>query len=183
MAYDFSAFKSKAKQTEEWLAREFTGLRAGRAHPALLDGVRVEAWGTTVPIKQVAAIAVEDARTLKISPYDAAQGKAIEKAIMLANLGLSASAGEGGVRVAFPELTAERRGALLKTAKATCEEARVSLRRARDEAVREVDARAKAGTIGEDEKFRLKKELEKLADTAGAALDAALARKEKEMNA
>ncbi len=183
MAYDFSAFKTKAKQTEEWLAKELSGLRAGRAHPAILDGVRVEAWGATVPIKQVAAIAVEDARTLKVSPYDVAQGKAIEKAIMLGNLGLSASLGEGGIRVAFPELTAERRAALLKTAKAKCEEARVSLRHARDEAVRDIDAKEKAGSIGEDEKFRLKKELEKLGNATGAALDATLARKEKEMNA
>ncbi len=182
MAYDFSQFKTKAKQVEDWLAKEFGGLRAGRASPAVLDSVLVEAWGSKMPIKQLAAIAIEDARTLKISPYDAEQGKAIEKAIMLANLGLSASSGDGGIRVSFPELTSERRVALLKTAKAKYEEARVSFRRVRDETVRDIDAKERAGTIGEDEKFRLKKELEKIADTAGKVLDDTLARKEKEIN-
>lgn len=182
MAYDFSSFKNKAKQVEEWLAKEFAGLRAGRASPAILDGILVEAWGATMSLKQVAAITIEDARTLRVAPYDAEQSKSIEKAIATANLGLSATSGDGGVRVSFPELSAERRAALVKAAKGKCEEARVSLRRVRDEAVREIDTKEKAGGMGEDEKFRLKKELEKLADAEGKKLEETLARKEKEIN-
>lgn len=182
MAYDFSHFKSKANHIEEWLAKELGILRAGRASPAILDTVFIEAWGSKMPLKQVAAITVEDARSLRVTPYDVEQGKAIEKAITSANLGLSASGGEGGVRVVFPELSTERRAALIKAAKGKLEEARVSLRRGRDEAVRDIDAKEKAGGIGEDEKFRLKKELEKLADAEGKKLEDAIARKEKEIN-
>ncbi|OHA19333.1 MAG: ribosome recycling factor [Candidatus Taylorbacteria bacterium RIFCSPLOWO2_12_FULL_48_11] len=182
MAYDFSVFKNKARQVEEWLAKELSALRAGRASPAILDSVLVEAWGSNMPLKQVATITVEDARTLRVAPYDAEQSKAIEKAITAANLGLSAVSGDGGVRVIFPELSSERRAALLKTAKGKSEEARVSFRRVRDEIVRDIDVREKAGSIGEDEKFRMKKELEKLADAEGKKIDDALIRKEKEIN-
>ena len=86
------------------------------------------------------------------------------------------------VYVIFPELSSERRAALLKTAKGKSEEARVSFRRVRDEIVRDIDVREKAGSIGEDEKFRMKKELEKLADAEGKKIDDALIRKEKEIN-
>ncbi len=182
MAYDFSSFKNKSKQVEEWLAKELGGLRAGRASPAILDAVSIEAWGARIPIKQVAGITVEDARTLRVAPYDVAHSKAIEKAVASANLGLSAVGGEGGVRVIFPELSSERRAALLKAAKGKLEEARVSLRRVRDEAVRDIDAKEKARQMGEDEKFRLKKELEKLADAEGKKLEDAIVRKEKEIN-
>src|SRR3989344_8077233 len=111
MAYDFSVFKNKARQVEEWLAKELSALRAGRASPTILDNVLVEAWGSKMPLKQVAALTVEDARTLRVAPYDAEQSKAIEKAITTANLGLSAMSGDSGVRVIFPELSSERRAA------------------------------------------------------------------------
>lgn len=182
MAYDFSHFKNKAKQVEEWLTKELGSLRAGRASPAILDTVFIEAWGSKMPLKQVASITVEDARTLRVAPYDAEQGKAIEKAIISANLGLSASGGEGGIRVIFPDLSAERRAALIKAAKGKLEEAHVSLRRARDEAIRDITAKEKLGGMGEDEVFRLKKELEKMADAEGKKLEDAIARKEKEIN-
>lgn len=182
MSYDFTKFKIAARETGEWLAREFTGLRAGRASPTILDAVLVEAWGAKVPIKQVAGISMEDVRTLRIAPYDAEHAQTIEKAILSANLGLSAVSGEGGVRVMFPELSSERRDALLKTAKAKLEEARVSLRRARDAEIHAFFAQEKAGKIGKDESFRLKKELDKLAAEENKKYDEALARKEKEIH-
>lgn len=181
MAYDFSVFRNKARQIEEWLAKELSALRTGRASPAILDTVLVEAWGSKMPLRQVAALTVEDARTLCVAPYDAEQSKAIEKAITAANTGLSAVSGDATVRVIFPELSSERRAALLKTAKGKAEEARVSFRRVRDEIIRDIDAKERAGSIGEDEKFRLKKELEKLADAEGKKIDEALVRKEKEI--
>jgi ribosome recycling factor len=182
MAYDFSSFSKKTRDVQEWLARELSGLRTGRAAPAILDGVIVEAYGAKMPIKQVAAITVEDARTLRVSPWDASQAKAIEKAISSSSLGLSAVSGENGIRVIFPELSAERRSALIKTAKSKVEEARVSLRRARDEENKAIDAKEKSGGMGEDEKFRIKKELDKLSDGENKKLEESLARKEKEIN-
>lgn len=181
-SYDFTKFKNAGRETGEWLAREFAGLRTGRANPSILDAVLVEAWGARVPIKQVASIAVEDARTLRVAPYDRELAKAIEKAIAAANLGLAAVSGEGGVRVIFPELSAERRVLLVKTAKAKLEEARVSLRRARDAEVHALLAQEKVGKIGKDESFRLKKELDKLAAEENTQYDEALARKEKEIH-
>lgn len=182
MSYDFTKFKNAGRETGEWLAREFATLRTGRANPSILDGVFVEAWGARVPIKQTASIAVEDARALRVVPYDAEQAKAIEKAIASANLGLSVAAGEGGIRVIFPELSAERRALLLKAAKAKLEEARVSLRRARDAELHALLAGEKAGKVGKDEAFRVKKELDKLTAEENQKYDDALARKETEIN-
>ena len=112
MTYDFSNFKKRTKEIDEHLKKEFAGIRTGRAAPAILDGVLVESYGAKLSIKELGSVTVEDAWTLKISPWDATQAKNIEKAITAANLGLSVSAGDGGVRVFFPELTAERRGAI-----------------------------------------------------------------------
>ena len=109
MAYDFKPFEKRIKEISERLVRELGSVRTGRAAPAILDGIQVESYGTRVPITQVANISVEDARTLRISPWDTAQAKEIEKAITLANLGLSVGSDEKGVRVFFPELTSERR--------------------------------------------------------------------------
>src|SRR5688572_18936245 len=117
MAYDFKPFEKKIKDIEERLTKELSSVRTGRATPAILDGVMVESYGSRVPINQVANIAVEDARSLRITPFDPQNGKEIEKAIMAANLGLSVGADERGVRVFFPELTSERRVTLLKLAK------------------------------------------------------------------
>ncbi len=135
MAYDFKPFEKKIKDIEERLSKELSGVRTGRAGPAILDGIQVESYGTRMPITQVANISVEDARTLRIAPWDMSNAKEIEKAITVANLGLSVGMDEKGVRVFFPELTAERRTQLLKLAKEKVEEIRTSLRVARDGAI------------------------------------------------
>ncbi len=180
--YNFLSFQAKAKEVQEWLAREMSGLRSGRAAPAIFDAVFVEAYGAKTPLKHAASISIEDARTLRIAPYDAGLTKEIEKAIATANLGLSVSADERGVRVHFPELTSERRVALVRVAKEKMERARVTLRKARDETVKDLEAKEKAGGMGEDEKFRLKKELEKLVEAENKKLQEAFARKEKEIS-
>ena len=117
MPYNFSTFTAKSKDVHDWLGKELGGLRSGRAAPAVLDGILVESYGTKLPIKHVATVSVEDARTLRITPFDAGAAKEIEKAIASANLGLSVSADDKGVRAHFPELTSERRTALMKVAK------------------------------------------------------------------
>lgn len=181
MVYNFSKFNQKAKGVEEWLSREFVGIRTSRATPTLLDAVFVESYGSKMPIKQVASITAEDPRTLRVSPYDNSQTKSIEKAITAANLGLSIASDDRGVRVMFPELTTERRTSLIKLAKEKLEMAKVSLRKVRDEISSEIQTAEKNKEIGEDERFRLKNELQKLVDAENKKLEEAAGRKEKEI--
>ena len=181
MAYNFTNFKNKAKSVEDWVLKEFGGIRTGRATPAILDNIFVEVYGSRMAIKQLAAINIEDPRTIRIAPYDLSQGKAIEKSITAANLGLSIASDDRGVRVSFPELTSERRQMLLKAAKDKLEQAKVSLRKHRDETVREIDDKEKKKEISEDEKFRGKADLQKLTDEANKALEGLYERKEKEI--
>ena len=182
MIYDFKVLKEKVKGVEEWLQKEYTGLRTGVASPSILDGVQVESYGARLPINQVANIGIEDARVIRITPWDKSQGKAIEKAIMVANLGVSVGADDKGVRVFFPELTTERRDILIKTAKAKLEEARVNLRREREEVWIDIQAKEKEGKMTEDEKFRFKNDMQKIVDEANSALEVLLEKKEKEIN-
>src|SRR3989344_397654 len=109
MNYDFKVFDGKTAGAREWLSREYAGLRTGRASPAILDGISVSAYGSMAPLKQVANVGIEDARTLRVSAWDASIVKDIERAITAANLGVGTTADSLGLRVTFPELTAERR--------------------------------------------------------------------------
>lgn len=181
MAYDFKDLKAGIKSTEEWLRSEFSGIRTGRATPALLDSVMVEAYGSLMPINQVGSISVEDARMMRVSPWDMSLAKAVEKAIMLADLGLSLAVDDKGVRIMFPDLTADRRTSLIKLAKQKLEDARITLRGEREKTIKDIEKREKDGEIGEDEKFRLKTELQKYIDEAGVALEALFVKKEKEI--
>lgn len=180
MAYDFNPLKAKIKETEEWLARELSGVRTGRATPTLLDGVKPEAYGTRTPLKEVAAISVEDARTIRIAPWDKSLTKAIEKAIIEADLGVGVATDDQGLRVTFPELTAERRVQLAKLAGDKTEHARQTLRTHRSDAIREIDALKKEG-MSEDQAKRDKEELQKLIDAGNEALAKLLQRKEEEI--
>jgi ribosome recycling factor len=181
MAYDFKPFEKRIGEITERLGKELSGVRTGRAAPAILDGIQVESYGTRVPLNNVANIAIEDARTLRIAPWDMSQAKEIEKAITAANLGVSVGADERGVRVFFPELTGERRTALLKLAKERVEETRIALRTARDEVWGEIQSLEKEGLMPEDDKFRAKEDMQKRVDAANQKFDEALERKEKEI--
>jgi len=182
MTYDFKPFEKRIKEIEERAGKELAGIRTGRAAPAILDGVLVESYGTRVPIVQVATVNVEDARTIRIAPWDMANAKEIEKAITVANLGLSVGMDEKGVRVSFPELTSERRTQLLKLAKEKVEELRTELRVARDRVWSDIQKQEKDKLMAEDDKFRAKDEMQKRVDSANKIFDAALARKEKEIS-
>lgn len=181
MAYNFDTFTAAAKETAEWLTREYATIRTGRATPVILDSIKVESYGATVSLKEVGSVGVEDARTLRVSTWDPSQVKAIEKAITEANLGLSVVADDRGIRVIFPELTAERRVELTKIAKTKLEEARVAVRKARDEAMKDIDAKEKEGGMGEDEKFTLKAELQKRVDDTNRQIETLFEKKEAEM--
>lgn len=181
MAYDFSSLTLKIKETEEWLTRELAGVRTGRATPTLLDGVKPEAYGARTPLRDIASVSVEDARTLRIVPWDKGLLKAIEKAITDADLGLGVSTDEQGLRVSFPELTSERRTQLSRIAGEKTEQAKVTLRQHRTDALKALDTAEAGGGMGEDEVKRLKAEVQKYIDTGNETLAAIFARKEEEI--
>lgn len=181
MAYDFSKLKEQIKETEEWLGRELSGVRTGRATPMLLDGVRPEAYGTRTPIAQLANISVEDARTLRVIPWDKELLKTLEKGITEADLGISVSVDDQGLRISFPELTGERRTQLSKIAGEKTEQARVTLRGHRTEAIKELEAAEKEGGMGKDDVARYKDEIQKLIDAGNESLAKHLEKKEGEI--
>jgi ribosome recycling factor len=182
MAYDFSKLKTDIKETEEWLSREFSTIRTGRASSALLDGVKPEAYGTRTALRELGSVTVEDARTIRIVPWDKTVAKAIEKAITEADLGVSVVTDDQGLRVLFPDLTAERRTMLQKVAGEKLEHARVTLRGHRTDAIKALDAAEKEGGMGQDELKRLKEEVQKHIDTGMEGLEALLKRKQEEIS-
>ncbi len=182
MAYDFKKFKEELKNSEEWLKKEYMTLRTGIASPAVLDTIQVEAYGTRMHINQVASISIEDARVIRVSPYDRSQSKEIEKAITVANLGVSAASDDKGIRVFFPELTGERRTDLVKTAKEKLENSKKNVRSAREEVMRDIEEKKKSGEMGEDDMMRYKKEVQKYIDDTNKILESLLEKKEKEIN-
>lgn len=181
MAYNFSQFKAGAEGAHEWLKREYAGLRTGKATPAILDTVLVEAYGNKSPINQLANINLEGPQTIRIVPWDTAVAKAIEGAIQQSNLGLSVSADDKGLRVSFPTLTGERRTELSKVAKQKLEEARVRVRSGREKIHSDLDKQEKGGTMAKDEAFRAKQDLQKLVDEANKKLEELFNKKEKEI--
>jgi ribosome recycling factor len=181
MAYDFNPFKKQLASTEDWLKRELQQIRTGQASPSVLDSVRVEIYGAPMSLKELASVTIEGARTLRIVPWDASQTKEIEKAITVANLGLAVAADGEGLRINFPELTADRRRDIAKTAKDKAEESKKQIRGHRDAVIKDLDAKEKAGGMGKDEIFRLKKEAQKFVDEAVKKTDDLFAKKEKEI--
>lgn len=175
-------YTKKLAGASEWLRGEYAGIRTGQASPGILDAVKVESYGSKMPVNQVASIGIEDARTLRVSPWDSSNVAAIERAIIDADLGVGVVTDSSGLRVTFPELTGERRDTLLKLAKQKLEEARVRVRGVRDEKMKSIESKSKAKEIGEDEARRLKDGAQKQVDEANKALDALYSQKEKEIN-
>ncbi len=171
----------KLQEVITWLQKEFSTIRTGQASPMLLDSVKVESYGTYMPINQVGSINIEDARTLRISVWDKQAVSAIERAIQDANLGISTVADSDGVRVIFPELTSERRVQLLKLAKSKLEDARISVRAVRDEVMKTIDKQQKEGDISEDDKFTQKETIQTKVDASNRALETLFIQKEAEL--
>jgi ribosome recycling factor len=181
MSYDFTKFKKSLSGTEDWVKKEFSNIRTGQANPGLLDGIKVESYGVPSPLSQVASVTTEGARTLRIAPWDVSQSKEIEKAITLANLGVSVSIDDKGLRVNFPELTSESRTAIVKLAKERLEEGKKQIRLHRDEVMKDLKAKEKAGGLGKDEVFRHEKEIQKFVDETNKKLDELYSKKEREI--
>jgi len=181
MQYNFSNFKTGLKKIEEFLGKEYSQLSTGRASPMVLDGVSIESYGAYQPIKNIASVSIEDPKTLRIAPWDKNQIKAIEKAILVADLGLSVATDESGIRVIFPQLTTETRQKLVKVLKEKLEEARITVRRERGNVWEEIQKLEKDGKMTEDEKLHGKDELQKVIDEVNKNLETIFEKKEKEV--
>lgn len=181
MAYDFTKFKKSLSGTEEWLKKEFSNIRTGQASPALLDNVKVDSFGTLSPLVQLGSISTEGPRTLRIVLWDNSQTKEVEKAITLADLGVSVVVDDKGLRVNFPELTAERRVQIVKIAKEKLEEGKKQIRMHRDDVMKDLQAKEKAGGMGKDEVFRHQKEIQKMVDELNKKLEELYLKKDKEI--
>jgi ribosome recycling factor len=163
------------------LTREFAGVRTGRANAALLDGVRVEAYGVLTPINQMASVSVPDPRTIVIQPWDASQMKEIEKGILKSDLGLTPSNDGKVIRLTMPTLTEERRKQLAKAVGKFAEDARVAIRNVRREANDKLKALAKDKKVSEDEERRGHDQIQKTTDRFTAKVDELAKKKEQEV--
>lgn len=156
-------------------------LRTGRAHPSLIEHLKVDFYGTDTPLNQVANISVEDARTLTITPWDRTMVGAIEKAIHKSDLHLTPMTAGAVIRIPLPPLTEERRRDILKVVRQDAENARVSVRNVRRDVLAEVKEALKEKLITQDDERRGQEEIQKLTDKAIAEVDQQLAAKEKEI--
>ena len=163
------------------LAREFMGLRTGRASTSLLEDITVNAYGGTVPLKQVAGVSVPEPRMLSVQVWDQGVTKAVEKAIMESGLGLNPMSEGTVIRVPIPELNEERRAELTKVAGKYAEQARIAIRNVRRDGLEHLKKSEKEGEISQDELHRQSDQVQKMTDEHIKKVDDALAHKEEEI--
>ncbi len=173
--------KEKMEKTLKVLGSDFAAIRAGRANPAVLDRIQVDYYGTPTPINQMAAISVQDARVLVIQPWDKSSLKSIEKAIQASELGINPANDGSVIRLAFPQLTEERRKELCKEIKKMGEESKVAVRSIRRDANDKIKAMKKDGELTEDDVKQFDKDIQKLTDKYVDLVDSAVSVKEKEI--
>lgn len=181
MAYDFTAFKKRTGEITEHLKKELSAIHTGRASTTILDGIFIESYGTRLAIPHVATVANEDARTIRIVPWEKGNGKEIEKAINSANLGVSVATDEGGLRVFFPDLTTERRVSFTKIVRDKMEEARIEIKGEREKTKNDIITKQRDNAMSEDEKILALDELQKFVDEANSAIEVVGGKKEKEI--
>ncbi len=173
--------QTRMVKSVESLRTELTKIRTGRAHPSLLDQVMVDYYGSMTPIKQVANVVAEDSRTLAVTPWEKPMVKAIEKAIMSADLGLNPLTAGTVIRVPMPALTEERRRDLVRVVKAEGESGKISVRNIRRDANSDFKDLLKEKEVSEDESRNAEEAIQKLTDKYVAEIDVLLDAKEKEM--
>ncbi len=176
-----AAAEDRMKKSLESLKSELLAIRTGKATPALLDPVRVDAWGSTLPLTQVASVTAPQPRLLVIQPWDKKMVQPIVKAIQKADLGLNPAEDGELIRVPIPALTEERRHEFVKRVKKAGEESKVSLRNIRRDANEELKKQEKDHAISEDESRRLQTEVQKLTDKYVGTVDEVLTKKEREI--
>ena len=178
---NYNEFEEKMKKTLNSLGNDYAGLRAGRANPAVLDRLRVDYYGASSKINEVAAISVPEPRMLMIQPWDASLVKEIEKAILASDIGITPSNDGKVIRLSFPQPTEERRKELAKEAKKLGEDAKVAIRNVRRDALDKFKKQEKAHEITEDELKSAETEIQKITDKNIEEIDKILANKENEI--
>jgi ribosome recycling factor len=173
--------KKRMEKILESTKKEFASIRTGRANPSLLDRVEVEAYGSRMPLNQVALVSAPEPRMLVVQPYDRSTITDIEKAIRIADLGLNPSNDGQIIRLAIPALTEERRKEMVKVAKRISEEMKIAVRNIRRDANDEIKKLEKQGDLPEDESKRAQNEIQKLTDEYIDKIEQILAAKEKEI--
>ncbi len=156
-------------------------VRTGRAQPSLLDGIQVEYYGSPTPLRQLANVVAEDARTLAVTVFDRSMIAAVEKAILTSDLGLNPASAGATIRVPLPPLTEERRRDLIKIVKGEAEQGKIAVRNIRRDANEQVKALLKDKEISEDEERKAQDEIQKITDQFVKKVDEVLAEKEKEL--
>ena len=183
MSPEIKNYDEKMLKTIEVVKANFASVRAGRANAGVLDRITVEYYGTPTPLNQVAAVSSPDPRTLVIQPWDNSLLKAIEKAIQTSDLGINPQNDGRVLRLAFPQLTEERRKELTKQVKKYGEEGKVAVRNIRRDAMDEIKKKTKKSEITEDDQRNLEKELQDLTDKRCKEIDELTAKKDKELMA
>ena len=178
---EYKVYQEKMKKSIESVLSDFDAVRAGRANAAVLNRISVDYYGTPTPIQQIASVGTPDPRTLVITPWDASALRGIEKAILESDLGINPSNDGKSIRLAFPQLTEERRKELVKQIRKYAEGGKVAVRNIRRDAVDHFKKMQKASEITEDELKIAEKDLQKLTDDSCKEIDAILAAKEKEL--
>lgn len=173
--------KDRMQKSVEALKSQLSKIRTGRAHPALLDGLSVDYYGASTPLRQLASIVAEDARTLAITVFDRSMIKAVEKAIMSSSLGLNPMSAGAVIRVPLPALTEERRRDLVKIVRGEAEQGRVAVRNIRRDANSELKTLLKDKEISEDDERRGQEDIQKITDLSVKDIDGILEAKEKEL--
>jgi ribosome recycling factor len=173
--------EERMKKSVDVLGHNFNKIRTGRAHPSILDTIRVNYYGSEMPLNQVANVGVEDARTLTVSPWERNMVPEVEKAIMKSDLGLNPSTAGTVIRIPMPALTEETRKNYIKQARAEAENARVSIRNIRRDVNSDLKELLKEKEISEDDERRAQDEVQKLTDRYVAEIDKALAAKETDL--
>lgn len=173
--------KTSMQKAVDALQKELDRVRTGRASLTLLDGIRVDYYGTLTPLNQMASLAVPESRLITIQPWDATAIKEIEKAILKSDLGLTPASDGKLIRIAIPPLTEERRKELVKVVHKACEEHKVGVRNVRRDSNEMIKGLKKEGDVAEDDAFKAQDEIQKITDTFIAKIDAVYKDKEKEI--
>jgi ribosome recycling factor len=173
--------RDRMTKSVESMRHEFGSVRTGRASPALLDRINVDYYGTQTALKQLATISAPEARLLTIQPYDKSSIKAIERAILESDVGLTPNNDGNLIRLGIPELTEERRKQLVKVVRHIAEEGRVAVRNIRRDVMHDLRELKEAGETGSDDEHRAEVELQKLTDQRVTELDELLKHKEEEI--
>jgi ribosome recycling factor len=173
--------RASIEKAMEALRRDLARVRTGRAHPSMLDAVRVDYYGTPTPLSQMANISVPEPRLLTVKPWEKSQVKAVDKAIRETDLGLNPQVDGDILRIPIPALTEERRKDLVKSVRKTSEECKVAIRKHRREANEMIDELDKGGDVSQDDADRGKKKVEDVVAEGIKAVDAVIAGKEKDL--